>query len=55
MTSPHQQRDTILPFVFGLDDIFFFPKWQAARPRPGWQGGAAQPSAAARHLAQIFP
>lgn len=55
MTSPHQQRDTILPFVFGLDDIFFFPKWQAARPRPGWQGGAAQPSATARHLAQIFP
>lgn len=55
MTSPHQQRDTILPFVFRLDDIFFFPKRQAAQPRPGWQGGAAQPSAAAWQPAQIYP
>lgn len=55
MTSPHQQRDIILPFVFGLDGIFLFPKWQAAQPCLVWQRGVAQPSAAARQLAQISP
>lgn len=53
MISPHQQRDIILPFVFRLDGIFFFPKRQAAQPCLIWQGGVAQPSAAARQLAQI--
>lgn len=32
MTSLNQQQDTILSFVFGLDDIFFFLMKQAALP-----------------------